>query len=108
MRHDRCVFAPAARTIKITQAPDDVSVAIDLGHEISVGARYSANIARVDNDRRYKPTKCAASTGTVNATEMQRAFYRKCGECHAKSTPVTLSLLYVKKIRFKRIVALYS
>lgn len=28
----------------------DVSVAIDLGREISVRAWYSANIARVDND----------------------------------------------------------
>lgn len=52
--------------------------------------RYSANVARVDNDRRYKPTKCAASTGTVNATEMQKAFYRKWGGCHAKSTSITL------------------
>lgn len=38
--------------IQNNSSTGDVSVAIDLGHEISVRARYSDNIARVDNDRR--------------------------------------------------------
>lgn len=57
--------------------------------------QYLANVARVDNDRRYKSAICAASTGMVNATEMQKVFYRKCGGSHAKSTLITS--LHVKK-----------
>lgn len=55
--------------IQNNSSAGDVSVAIDLGHEISVRARYSANVERVDNDR-YKRSKCATSTGMANATGM--------------------------------------